>query len=937
MTPKPTTASSGEYIECRGIRTHNLKNIDINFPKGKWIAVTGVSGSGKSSLAFDTLFAESQRRFLETLGTYERQFLEGIPAAEFDSIENIPPAIAIKQSNRSNDPRSVIATATDLAEPMRLLFALAMEPSCARCGSAVTSSDINELRTQVGAILHAHMQLALAVSFEWPSINAAAMAHNMMAEGYSRIITASHSFDLNELVLLAQNNFPTGEQFLVLDRLVRGTDADEMENRLQTAWSQVRYSSRFRSLVLVPLSADGLPAKHNRITLETQPWCANCSAPTTTIQQGDLDWQSALGACKTCQGIGNVAVVDHNKVVPNSSLSIAGGAIKPWTSKTFAWMADALVKSLKMNGIDPASPWSEYSENRLRWIWTGEDSSGVLTKKSSQHVTLKEFFDTLEAERYKSTSRILLAKYRRYVTCPACNGTRVRESGQNARCAGKRFHEIMTQEISDVSIWLNTLSSTDVFLRRKSQLEELYNEVSRKIDLLLRLGLGSSSLWRRSKTLSGGEYQRVILTRVLGNGLTDALYVLDEPSVGLGRNEIPELIKCLRELRDLGNTVVMVEHDPALICAADDWIELGPGGGKHGGKILTQNEKTPRSANGGPETSGDSSSFKSKGALYLKDFSALNCQNLSAAFPLGALTVVTGPSGAGKSTLVRMGLGAALAMAADTGKLVNADLNIDQGIGTWAGLTAPPSFFENAEIISVDQQAAHRSISSVVATALDVMDFLRKQFAQSDDAHKFDLTAGDFSFNSTGACSGCEGRGIIEDDLFFLGEVKKECPDCHGQRYCKESLRARWQGKTISQWLSSTVDECLTFWDAHTAIRKQLRIAADLGLGYLPLGTSTGELSGGERQRLRIASALSATDKKMFCLLDEPTRGLSEYDIANLLQTILRLTRLGHTFVVAEHHERFCSTAHQLLIMGPGGGRHGGRIVQTLVGERNPH
>ncbi len=938
------TQTASDAISCKGIRTHNLKNIDLEIPKGKWVCITGVSGSGKSSFAFDTLFAESQRRFLETLGTYERQFLEGLPQGEFDSIDNIPPAIALKQSNKASDPRSVIASAADLNEPFRLLFSLTMEPSCSRCGEPVTTSQSQDLVTAIEKSfedrnIHA---IILGVNYRWPEEieRSISIAKTLLSDGYSRVIANNNIHSIEDII---GNNSPlSGESVLVLDRIGAESNRDELQNRTLTAWSQVRYSSQFQTLKMIPIDKSSKPDVQKILNFETQPFCTVCNSSTTLIQQGDLDWQSALGACKKCEGIGNVPVVDINKVIPDPNKSLSEGAIKPWSSTTFRWMSEELEKTLNSNGIQTKVPYKDLPKNVIDWIWSGTDTHSHFSKKSSDTINISEFFSALEAERYKSSSRILLAKYRSYVTCSDCQGTRLRENGRNAKCCGMRFQDLMNMEISSVHSWLDVLSKSKRFLEIEEKVTDIFAEVQRKISTLIRLGLGSSTLWRRCKTLSGGEYQRVLLSRVLGNGLTDALYVLDEPSVGLGKTELLDLANCLRELRDLGNTVVMVEHDRFLIESADLWIELGPGGGSHGGKILAKTSTMPRSAsqNFPPEDSLTNANKKRHEKktfekLHFQNFSALNCHNISTDIPLGCLTVISGPSGAGKSTLLHMGIDAALDLAREHQRFSNTNSDIDRRIGTWEKFHIPKNFFETTEIVSIEQKAAHRSIASIIATNLGIMDFIRRQFAQSDDAKRYNLSASDFSFNSTGSCTTCSGKGTLDEDLFFLGEVKKQCPDCNGSRFCAGSLKAQWMGRNVAEWLSTTIDECLSYWDPFPAARKQLRFAADIGLGYLTIGTPTSELSGGELQRLRIASALSAPGKKMFCLLDEPTRGLSEADIGNLLQTILRLTGFGHTFVVVEHHELFCEKAHQHIVMGPHGGSGGGRIVQTLVRLEN--
>jgi excinuclease ABC subunit A len=484
--------------------------------------------------------------------------------------------------------------------------------------------------------------------------------------------------------------------------------------------------------------------------------------------------------------------------------------------------------------------------------------------------------------------------------------------------------------------WLIHLKNEKKYAKKIHALSEVYNEVLHKISLLVKLGLGSAHLFRRCKTLSGGEYQRVLLTRVIGNGLTDALYVLDEPSVGLGKEEIPELINCLRELRDLGNTVLMVEHDKSLILAADQWIELGPGGGKNGGEILKKGESSPLSALAQNlfHPNMPSSSFCKK--VELANFSALNCHDLSIEFYLEKLNVITGNSGAGKSTLVKYGLQAALEKLIDTGITYHDDFDEDRQWGVWKKLICEKEFLNTHEIIMVEQKALHRTITSVPATLLGLMDLLRKHFSQTREAKQRGLGPSDFSFNGEGGCPTCSGKGIVQDDLFFLGQVEKVCPDCEGTRYKNEVSRVSYLGKNIHEWLNTTLEECSVTFGGERKWASSLKLACDLGLGHISLGMPTSTLSGGEAQRLRLCAALSKSEKKLFCILDEPTRGLSEKDVSHLIDVLLRLTQKGHTFVVVEHHELFQQQADYLIKMGPKSGINGGKIVGKIIQFSNP-
>lgn len=919
-----------EKLTCKGIRTHNLKNLNLDISLKKWIAITGVSGSGKSSLAFDTIYAEAQRRFLETLGTYERQFLQGLPQGDFDQIDNIPAAVALKQTNKTGDPRSVIATAADLAEPMRNLFVSLMDWACIRCGSPVSankSSDlISFLCDQNKKANRENYLISVPFEIRGKEQNLKRVIDDLSIEGYTRLLIQNKIIPIEAFDFTKFSDDSLLE--IVCDRINCSTDDEEIENRVETIWSQIRFSTRFSFVNVRKILPENAVDLDHHLVFHVQPFCQACNDQTSIIQSSDLDWQSILGSCKSCNGLGNVPVLDEKKIIPNPALSLSEGAIKPWTSETFSWMQEGLLEECKKRKIKITEPYSQLSQESKEIIWNGSSSR--------KFVSLNEFFQTLEMERYKSTSRILLAKYRRYVTCPDCHGARLGNSGRHAKCHGRTYYELFQSELTQTFEWIKSLKQEKSFQKRIEAIPYIYDEVFKKLSLLIKLGLGSCHLFRRCKTLSGGEYQRVLLTRVIGNGLTDALYVLDEPSVGLGRHEIVDLISCIQELRDLGNTVLMVEHDKDLILAADQVIELGPGGGELGGKLLPIKDKALMSFQTAwkdqkikrRELISASREFKSEQSVYLEGFSALNCNDVNLEISLGKLNVIVGPSGSGKSTLITQGLQAALEQFDEIGVLSNSDPDLDARIGVWHHLFLPKGFSSQIDVISVEQKAMHRTITSVPATVLGLMDVLRKHFAATPLAKELGLTASDFSFNGAGGCHTCGGKGCVEDDLFFLGQVEKVCPSCDGLRYRQECLDVKWQGKNIAQWLSTSLSECAKSFRVQAGFEKPLALASSLGLGHLQLGLATSSMSGGEAQRLRICAALSKSNRKIFCILDEPTRGLSEMDIGHLLETLLRLCQQGHTFVVVEHHDLFSQNADHLIKMGPESGVYGGKIVE---------
>ncbi len=914
---------------CEGVTTHNLKNISVNFQLGQWIAITGVSGSGKSSLAFDTIYAESQRRFLETLGTYERQFLQGLPQGKFEKIENIPAAIALKQNNKSSDPRSVIATSCDIAEPLRNLFSFIMDSSCAFCGNSTKHHNVQDLTNYFHSEKN-HLLLCAKLNVT-NELSQKKFFQELLREGFTKIFLSENQKQMIEIEdLLAENTrIQTQNIYIVLDRLDKDIDDLELENRAESAWSLIKYSSKFSEIYSF---LDKEKSSKNLIEkiFYVQPYCEVCNKVTTHIQSAHLDWQTTLGACPHCRGLGQVPILDENKIIPNSSLTIEENAIKLWSSETFQWMKNACILECKKRKIPTNISYEKLSKHHQNFIWKGD-----LSKTSKDFVSIEDFFEVLEQERYKSSSRILLARYRKYVLCQECLGKRLSKIGQNAQCFGKKYTSLFESEIHETLDWILSLEKHPKIFKKINQFLDIYHEVKNKLVLLCDLGLSNAHLFRRTRTLSGGEFQRVLLCRVIGNGLTDALYILDEPSVGLGAFEIPKLIQCLHRLKDLGNTILMVEHDLNLIAAADIVLELGPGGGAAGGFLLHRSEKEELVSAKFSENvkkrllleSGKQNDFHGS-FIEIHNFTALHCKNLNFKIPLEKLTVIAGPSGSGKTTLVSMGIEAALERYFETNKDNNLEENLDEKIGIYEKIILPKNFKEEYDIVFVDQKAGHRSITSTPATLFGCMDYLRKKFFEESKKLKQNYTMSDFSFNGDGGCSECGGKGTVQDDLFFLGQVEKLCQKCEGKRFEPKILEICYLSKNISQWLNLTIDEWLKKMGSLLPNVKPLLLAQKLGLGHLPMGIPTSQVSGGEAGRLRLCAQIGKTKHKIFCILDEPTRGLSEYDIGNLFLCLKELTENGHTIVVVEHHSIFQKHSDYCVTMGPGSGKDGGKIVR---------
>ena len=924
-----------DTLSIRGARVHNLKNISVEIPHNAITVVTGVSGSGKSSLAFDTVYAEGQRRYVESLSAYARQFLERMEKPEVDEITGIAPAVAIRQKNSTRNPRSTVATATEIYDYLRLLFARCGQTFCIKCGTQVRRDTPDEIAARVlslvpGRRFYVLYQLRIATpeagptrrggKKKSPAPSSEAIRNALLdiqKRGFNRLYQDGrlHEFSSPETLLDVDFSRPV---YVVVDRLAVSAESrarliDSIEICYREAGGEV-------ILEFMPDSS-GNPAE--RLVFSDRFECKNDGTSYQEPEPRLFSFNNPYGACPRCQGFGNTIDFDLNLVVPDSSKSIDEGAVDPWTKPRYRQVLQEFKKWARERGIPTNVPWRQLTAEQRRLILEGDpdnDFDGV-----------KGFFTWLERKKYKLHVRVFLSRYRGYATCPECRGTRLRPEARAVRVAGKSITEICELTVKQARAFFAELQLTDA---QNKIADKILEEVRSRLQFLDEVGLDYLSLDRLTSTLSGGESQRIQLATSLGSHLVGAMYVLDEPSIGLHPRDTQRLIDILKSLRDLGNTVLVVEHDPDTIQAADHVIDLGPGAGELGGKVLfsgSYNEMlrapaslTGRYLDGELRISVPNNRHKTGGKV-LRVFGATmhNLQNLDLMIPLGMLTVVTGVSGSGKSTLVHDVLYRALT-AKRTGGSVKEfcdRLEGDQQI---------------TDVVIVDQSPIGRTPRSNPATYLKAFDAIREVFADTPDAKRRGYSAGHFSFNVPGGrCETCQGDGTVTVEMQFLADVELICEECRGTRFKSSVLEVRYHNKNIHEVLDLTVREALAFFTNVPKVVSKLRVMNEIGLGYLRLGQSATTLSGGEAQRLKLASHLTRTENQgILYILDEPTTGLHFDDIAKLLAAFRKLLDSGASLLVIEHNLDVIKSADWLIDLGPEGGDLGGRVVATGTPEQ---
>ncbi len=938
------TIPQQEVLLVRGARVHNLKNITVEIPHNALTVVTGVSGSGKSSLAFDTVYAEGQRRYVESLSAYARQFLERMEKPDVDEISGIAPAVAIRQKNSTRNPRSNVATATEIYDYLRLFFARCGQTYCIKCGSEVRRDSPDEIANRIlrltpGRRFHVLYTLKVAnseapTSGKKPGKKKAAaagapptdtlrpMLMELQKRGFHRLYQDGQIHEFSSPESLLDVNFAK-TVYVLVDRL-----AVNAESRARLVDSiEICYREGGGEAILeFPADTTGNPAE--RLTFNERFECKNDGTLYQDPEPRLFSFNNPYGACPRCQGFGNTIDFDLNLVVPDPSKSLDDGAIEPWTKPRYRILMQEARKWARTQGIPTNAPWRQLSAEHRRLILEGDPGN--------KYDGVKGFFAWLERKKYKLHVRVFLSRFRGYATCPECEGTRLRPEARAVRITGRSITDLCKLTVREARNFFAELQLTQ---GQAKVADRILQEIRTRLQFLDEVGLDYLTLDRLTSTLSGGESQRIQLATSLGSHLVGALYVLDEPSIGLHPRDTQRLIDILKSLRDLGNTVLVVEHDPDTIEAADRVLDLGPGAGELGGKLLFSGTyaeilKDPKSITG-RYLSGEmkipvpATRRKPSGKfLRLCGATLHNLQNLDLMLPLGTFTVVTGVSGSGKSTLVHNVLFRALTAKRNGGSIKEFcdRLEGDQNI---------------QDVVIVDQSPIGRTPRSNPATYLKAFDAVREVFAETPDAKRRGYAAGHFSFNVPGGrCETCQGDGTVTVEMQFLADVELVCEECRGQRFRSSVLEVRYHGKNIHDVLQMTVREALAFFVNVPKVISKLRVLNEIGLGYLRLGQSATTLSGGEAQRLKLAAHLTRSENQgILYILDEPTTGLHFDDIAKLLAAFRKLLESGASLLVIEHNLDVIKSADWVIDLGPEGGHQGGKIIATGTPEqiaRNP-
>lgn len=920
-----------DKIIVKGAKVHNLKNVSLEIPRDKLIVFTGLSGSGKSSLAFDTIYAEGQRRYVESLSSYARQFLGQMDKPDVESIEGLSPAISIDQKTTSRNPRSTVGTVTEIYDYLRLLYARVGVPHCPKCGKEITQQSVDQIVDQIMELPERSKIMILAPIIRGRKGTHEKVLENIKKQGFVRARIDGEIYDLTEDEIKLEKNIKHNIE-AVVDRIIvkdgiEGRLTDSIETSLKMA----------EGLVLVNIigEEDRLYSEHFA--------CADCGISIDELAPRMFSFNSPFGKCERCDGLGTLMEIDEDLVVPNKDLSIRGGAISTWGDsrmKEESWTYCVLKALMEKYNFDLDTPYKDLPKKVQEVLMYGEPEKlkVTYTKENVTSVYNHSFegeINNLRRRYMETNSDTMKAEIEKYMSdnpCPKCKGARLKPEALAVTVGGKNIFEFTSMAIREELDFINSINFSE---KDKIISSQIIKEIQSRLSFLINVGLDYLDLARKAGTLSGGEAQRIRLATQIGSQLMGVLYILDEPSIGLHQRDNDRLISTLKQLRDVGNTLIVVEHDEDTMREADYIVDIGPGAGEHGGKIVAsgtldeimsnENSLTGKYLTGAKKVELPEERRKGNGNfITVKGAKENNLKNVTAKFPLGTLTMVTGVSGSGKSTLVNEILYKGL------NKIVNKAKDLP---GKFKEITG----YENIDkIIDIDQSPIGRTPRSNPATYTGTFDIIRELFSQTQEAKMRGYKPGRFSFNVKGGrCEACSGDGIIKIEMQFLSDVYVPCEVCKGKRYNRETLEVKYKGKNIADVLNMTVEEALEFFENIPRIKNKLQTLMDVGLGYIRLGQPSTQLSGGEAQRIKLAYELSkrSTGKTLY-ILDEPTTGLHIHDVNRLVKILQRLVDGGNTVIVIEHNLDMIKCADYIVDLGPEGGDKGGTIIATGTPEK---
>ncbi|WP_415279637.1 excinuclease ABC subunit UvrA [Clostridium perfringens] len=920
-----------DKIIVKGAKVHNLKNVSLEIPRDKLIVFTGLSGSGKSSLAFDTIYAEGQRRYVESLSSYARQFLGQMDKPDVESIEGLSPAISIDQKTTSRNPRSTVGTVTEIYDYLRLLYARVGVPHCPKCGKEITQQSVDQIVDQIIELPERSKIMILAPIIRGRKGTHEKVLENIKKQGFVRARIDGEIYDLTEDEIKLEKNIKHNIE-AVVDRIIvkdgiEGRLTDSIETSLKMA----------EGLVLVNIigEEDRLYSEHFA--------CADCGISIDELAPRMFSFNSPFGKCERCDGLGTLMEIDEDLVVPNKDLSIRGGAISTWGDsrmKEESWTYCVLKALMEKYNFDLDTPYKDLPNKVQEVLMYGEPEKlkVTYTKENVTAVYNHSFegeINNLRRRYMETNSDTMKAEIEKYMSdnpCPKCKGARLKPEALAVTVGGKNIFEFTSMAIREELDFINSINFSE---KDKIISSQIIKEIQSRLSFLINVGLDYLDLARKAGTLSGGEAQRIRLATQIGSQLMGVLYILDEPSIGLHQRDNDRLISTLKQLRDVGNTLIVVEHDEDTMREADYIVDIGPGAGEHGGEIVAkgtldeimgnENSLTGKYLTGAKKVELPEERRKGNGNfITVKGAKENNLKNVTAKFPLGTLTMVTGVSGSGKSTLVNEILYKGL------NKIVNKAKDLP---GKFKEITG----YENIDkIIDIDQSPIGRTPRSNPATYTGTFDIIRELFSQTQEAKMRGYKPGRFSFNVKGGrCEACSGDGIIKIEMQFLSDVYVPCEVCKGKRYNRETLEVKYKGKNIADVLNMTVEEALEFFENIPRIKNKLQTLMDVGLGYIRLGQPSTQLSGGEAQRIKLAYELSkrSTGKTLY-ILDEPTTGLHIHDVNRLVKILQRLVDGGNTVIVIEHNLDMIKCADYIVDLGPEGGDKGGTIIATGAPEK---